>query len=439
MKRRQLHVAGRVPAALLAALTLPGCLVGRVMDTAGNPLTDLEVVAIGNCSGAGCAAIQTQVTVGNEQYTGYLSSTNANGYYMYDPYAYHGAPEEAVVVHAPAESDGSVQFLFSSSGYQDVLLRHVPDYQEHVDPNTGDTYVIAQVPAIYLCRDDEVDSDGDTICDEAEKQYGTSHGNVDTDNDGVNDNVELFEAGTDPGDLQQCVFAYCTGDVIACTNDPECTGWLTCMEGCGDDVMLCPTECGAFYQSPVIDSLSTCALDNACAFVEFPDLPECQLPAADRVPVGNIDGVWWVTAIKGYDYVLYDDCQKFDFTELNETQIQVLGSHPITIDGETRIAENTGLFTRSTEGYLELAYDNWQGYRERYNPYHATSDVMVTHVCSVGTDDICRDYGTLVLTRTPLADLSAEESAGLDYALQDVFQETLADYTLIGTDSCPNE
>lgn len=424
----------------LIILAAQGCTVGRVMDSTGTPMQDLDVVAIAQCNGAGCADHQTQITVGSETHTGYQSTTNSDGYYMYDPYAYFVAPEDAMWVHAPINgTEQSIIIAFSKSGYQDILLHHVPQYTEHIDPNTGDSYQIDQVREIYLCRDDEIDSDGDSICDESEKLYGTSHGNPDTDNDGVTDDVELFQTGTPPGDLQQCVFAYCTDDVLSCVGDAECSGWLACMEECGDDAMLCPTQCGAFYQSPVIESLSNCALGNGCAFVEFPDLPACILPESTYAPVGNFEGTWWVSAIKGYDYVLYDDCQKFIFTELNATEIDVEGSHPITYNGETRIATNNGLFTRTAEGYLELVYENWAGYRERYNPYYITDNVMVMHVCSVGTDDVCHDYATLILTRESLSSMDSADLAAMETALGNIFQTTLDDYQLIGTESCPND
>ncbi|WP_145999208.1 hypothetical protein [Oceanicoccus sp. KOV_DT_Chl] len=438
---RRRRPIGSILTMLFFVISIQGCVVGKITDSAGNVIQDVDVVAISECSGAGCAANQAQVVVGSDVYTGYKATTNSNGHYVYDPYAEVAAPEDAMALYVPQENpDKTIKFAISKSGYQDILLHHAPQYESYTNNENGKKYIIATVPEMHLCRDDEIDSDGDTICDESEKLYGTSHGNADTDKDGVNDNVELFVTGTPPGDLQQCVFAYCQTDVLGCLGDPECSGWLSCMENCGEDSMLCPTECGAFYQSPVIDSLSSCALGNGCAFVEFPDLPLCQLPEAEHATVGNIDGIWWVSAIKGYDYVLYDDCQQFNFTALNATEIDVEGSHPITFEGETRIAINDGLFTRSPEGYLELVYENWAGYRERYNPYYVTPNVMVMHVCSVGTDDICHDYGTLILTRQSLSSMDSAELAALESALANIFQTNLLDdYTMIGTESCPND
>ena len=427
MKKKRQPI-GTVLTMLLFILSAQGCNGGKIKDSSGNALPDVEVIAIANCQGAGCAAHQTEITVGSETYTGYRVTTDSNGMYFYDPYAVQVAPEDAMWIYR-----NPIMFSISKSGYQGILLHYVPEYETITDPDTGDEYAVSGIPTMYLCRDDEIDSDGDNICDESEKRYGTSPGNVDTDGDGANDDVEIFVDGTPPGTLQDCVFAYCQGDLFACFSDTECTGWLTCMEECGDDDMLCPTQCGAFFQSPVIDSFSQCALDNGCASVEFPDLPACDLPEAEMVAVGNIDGFWWVSAIKGHDYVLYDDCQRFIFDELSATEIDVEGKHLVTYKDETRVATNDGLFTRTADGYLALVYENWAGYSERYHPYHVTPNVMVMHVCSVGTDNSCHDYATLILTREPLSSLDSGEMAALETALGNVFQTTLEDYRLIET------
>jgi len=51
---------------LLYILSAHGCLIGTVMDTSGNAVPEVEVVAVANCSGAGCEAHQTEITVGSE-------------------------------------------------------------------------------------------------------------------------------------------------------------------------------------------------------------------------------------------------------------------------------------------------------------------------------------------------------------------------------------
>jgi hypothetical protein len=238
---------------------------------------------------------------------------------------------------------------------------------------------------------------------------------------------------------QRCITANCLEEIIACQSDTECTGWLDCMQECGDDPMLCPTVCGAFYQSPEVNVFTQCALDNGCVEVDFSSLPPCNLPETKPVAVGNIDGFWWVSAIQGYDYVLYDDCQRFIFEELNETEISVENSTLVTYKDETRVVKNIGKYTRITNGYLELVYENWAGYSEQYYPFHVSPNVMVMHVCSVSSDNIPHDYGTLILTRAPLSSLDSAEMAEMETALGNVFQTTLEDFRLLRTSDCPND
>ena len=238
---------------------------------------------------------------------------------------------------------------------------------------------------------------------------------------------------------QSCLISNCLENIIACQSDTECTGWLDCMQECGDDQMLCPTVCGAFYQSPDINAFTQCALDNGCVKIDFSSLPPCKLPETPPVTVGNIDGFWWVSAIQGYDYVLYDDCQRFIFKELSETEISVENSTLVTYKGETRVVKNIGQYTRTNEGYLELVYENWAGYVELYYPFHVTPNVMVMHVCSMGSDNVCHDYATLILTRLPLSFLDSIELAEMEKALENVFQTSLENYHLLRTSGCPND
>lgn len=237
---------------------------------------------------------------------------------------------------------------------------------------------------------------------------------------------------------QRCLTANCLDKIIACQANAECASWLTCMQECGDEQMLCPTVCGAFYQSPAINAFTQCGLDSGCIAIDFSYLPPCDRPDADPVTVGSIDGFWWVAAIQGHDYVLYDDCQRFIFAGLNDTEISVENSTYVTYKDETRVVNNVGTYTRTADGYLELAYDNWPGYRERYYPFHVTPNVMVMHVCSVDSSTLSHDYATLILTRVPLAALDSAETAQLEAALQIIFKTTLDDFRLLGTSGCPN-
>ncbi|MCP4714295.1 MAG: hypothetical protein GY868_04185, partial [Deltaproteobacteria bacterium] len=238
---------------------------------------------------------------------------------------------------------------------------------------------------------------------------------------------------------QRCITANCLDEIVECQSDTECTGWLDCMQECDDGPMLCPTVCGAFYQSPAVNAFTQCALDNSCVEVDFSSLPPCKLPETPPVAVGNIDGFWWVAAIKGYDYVLYDDCQRFILKELSETEISAENSTLVTYKDETRVVKNIGKYTRTSDGYLELVYENWAGYTELYYPFHVSPNVMVMQVCSVSSDNIPHDYGTLILTRVPLVSLGSAETAEMKTALENIFQTTLEDFLLLRTSDCPND
>ena len=237
---------------------------------------------------------------------------------------------------------------------------------------------------------------------------------------------------------QRCVMTSCWAPLQACTGDEACAGWLDCMGICGDDPMLCPTVCGAFFQAPEIQALSQCALDARCVDLDFSALPPCDRPPGALVAVDELDGFWWVSAIRGHDYVLYDDCQRFVFSELDGSGIDVANSTQVSYRGETRVVGNHGTFAPRADGVLELVYENWSGYRELYHPLFASPDALVAHVCSEGTTGDMHDYGALVLTRAPLGDLEASRRAELEDAVRRLYGAPLADFRLIGTSGCAN-
>jgi len=237
---------------------------------------------------------------------------------------------------------------------------------------------------------------------------------------------------------RRCIVFDCLDEVRACTASDECTAWMECLETCGDDQMLCPTVCGAFYQAPEINAFTQCALDNGCIEIDFSALPACSMPDVPLEPVGDIDGFWWVSAIHGHEYVLYDDCQRFVLTQLDATRIDVWNSTQVSHQGETRVVDNMGGYTRMPDGTLQLAYDNWVGYLEQYNPVFVSEQVMVMHVCSQDSTDEAHDYGALVLTREPLATLGEADRVQLEEAVQRIYGVPLADFRQIGTHECSN-
>lgn len=237
---------------------------------------------------------------------------------------------------------------------------------------------------------------------------------------------------------RRCIVFQCLGPIRDCQANEECAAWMDCLESCGDDTMLCPTVCGAFYQAPEVNAFTRCALDHGCIEIDFSALPACGMPEVPLQPVGDIDGFWWVSAIRGHEYVLYDDCQRFVFTQQDSTRIDVQNSTQVSHQGETRMVENIGHYTRMQDGTLELAYDNWVGYLEQYNPVFVSEQAMVMHVCSRDSSAQEHDYGALVLTREPLSDLGEPDATGLAEAVERTYGVSLSEFRQIGTSGCPN-
>jgi len=243
----------------------------------------------------------------------------------------------------------------------------------------------------------------------------------------------------DPTVAPRCLAVRCGGEVLACLRDPECKAWLDCMQECGGEKMRCPTFCGAYYQSPTVSAFTQCGLQKRCIQVEFEGLPACATPATPRIPLEDVDGTWWVAAIKGWDYVLFDDCQKFVFETLGPGQVRARNSVPLTRNGETRVCRNDGRYTRTPSGMMQLVYENWNGYREEWSYAWRSENSLLAHVCSAGGPGASHDYGTFVLSRVPLTELPAGEHAALERALRELYHLELGDLTLLKTTGCANQ
>jgi hypothetical protein len=246
-----------------------------------------------------------------------------------------------------------------------------------------------------------------------------------------------FGAPGDPSTALRCLGLRCTGDVVACVRDPECNAWLTCIQECNGEPMKCPTFCGAYFQSPRATAFLECGLKNECIHIDFSSLPACGAPSAPAVPLEGVDGTWWVAGIKGPDYVLFDDCQRFILTDLGTTELRAQNSVPLTRNGQTRIAKNEGRFSRTDGGVMQLVYENYAGYRERWHFTHRFANSMLAYVCSVSSGQ-SHDYGAFILARVPVAELPADERAALEAALRDVYRLELADLKPLKMVGCPN-
>ena len=178
---------------LLAVLATQGCVYGYVYDSNGTSL-DAEVIAVAGCYGRGCEHHKTSI-YGSDAYR---VETDQNGMYVYDAYAMIVDTEDVMVLYPVSdESEEKMLFYFRKDGYKTATLWIAPEYETFTNKE-GKKYIFAQLPQVYLCRQEEPDSDGDLICDAAEAKYGTNPNARDTDGDGVSDHDEIFRDQTDP-------------------------------------------------------------------------------------------------------------------------------------------------------------------------------------------------------------------------------------------------
>ncbi len=169
---------------ILAILTaLHGCTSGRVLDALTGTALESAVteVMVGNCVGAGCTGSPVKAL------------TDSYGWYVFD--AYKSASRQWLV---PATGQEALGLRISKDGYQPVTIFHRPKYQNF--PTAGGDYLATVVGTVYMCLLSSVDTDGDSICDEAEVRYGTNPEVSDTDGDSLSDAAEKF--GYDGVDLK---------------------------------------------------------------------------------------------------------------------------------------------------------------------------------------------------------------------------------------------
>lgn len=165
--------------------------MGVVLDSSSKGLAGADVIAYADCGGEGCEANEVQTATPAGTLTGYHASTASGGQFLFDAYA----QEDAMLVRSSVGSpDSAYKLQIAKAGYRDIWLDYTPEFNSFTFQ--GRDYLIAQVPNVYLCRDDEVDTDGDRICDAAEQHYGTSATNADTDGNGRYDDQEVFGSGS---------------------------------------------------------------------------------------------------------------------------------------------------------------------------------------------------------------------------------------------------
>jgi hypothetical protein len=166
----------------MLAATLQACVYGTVNDAGtGSAISAANVrVMSGTCSGAGCTG--SPVT----------EVTDSSGIYIFDAYG-NQKGEANVKIILPASGEEAIRLSVQKAGYTSRTVYHRPQYEEVT--SDGTTYLVSDVVPVYLCLIGSLDSDGDSICNDAEARYGTSPTNSDTDGDSISDAAELFGSG----------------------------------------------------------------------------------------------------------------------------------------------------------------------------------------------------------------------------------------------------
>ncbi|MEM9256507.1 MAG: carboxypeptidase-like regulatory domain-containing protein [Pseudomonadota bacterium] len=143
-------LAHRTVWALTGLAALQGCATGDVMDAfTGQPITGaIAAVVSGTCTGTGC---QNPAT----------AATNGSGSYVFD--AFDPADRQLLRL-SPGEETLSIEI--SKPGYQTVTLHHRPSYLLLI-PGQLDS-LFTRLNRVYLCALGSPDSDGDSLCDDAD-------------------------------------------------------------------------------------------------------------------------------------------------------------------------------------------------------------------------------------------------------------------------------
>jgi len=212
-----------------------------------------------------------------------------------------------------------------------------------------------------------------------------------------------------------CLLKSCAVTLLQCGIDEECRNWLGCVRSCGDDKIKCPSTCGFFYQSDRINKTSQCVFDSRCVDLGFGSLPNYEHDNRPMVPLQKLSGTYWFAASHGGTHIFDYDCQRFDFTNADQTggPVQVTFSVPLTLNGSTRLTGAHGTFTPLNSGAVEVAYENFSGYHERWYLLDQTPDTLLAHVC-IDAGSICYDYGTVLLSKRSLSEVNPDALQQID-------------------------
>jgi VDE lipocalin domain len=245
------------------------------------------------------------------------------------------------------------------------------------------------------------------------------------------------DAGPDADPTQACLVEHCLSEISTCMADESCSGWMECIQECGDDMMKCPTFCGLYYPSEHTNTFIDCALDQECMTIDFSAYPACERPTGDFEDLSGMDGTWWFAGFHGEPYLFDYDCQRLDFQEVNAQKLEVSYSVPLTRNAESKISSTVGTFEQQDDGSVLVAYETFLGYHEDWFIVHKSENVVLAHVCFASDGDT-KNYGTLIISRPPLEDIDPQEHAALEQAIVDRLGIEFADFTPAGKNACDN-
>ena len=253
--------------------------------------------------------------------------------------------------------------------------------------------------------------------------------------------VDAGDPGSAAAAMQQCLFENCRAEIESCFGDPECGGWLSCNQACDpNDKLLCPTICGWYYQSPLIAPFAQCMFDHECVVQDYSNFPACDAPEVEPKDLSGLGGTWWLTRHVSEDHALASDCQKLEWEELSSTALKVVGTAPLTLNGQERICRLEGTYQMNADGTIRTEYTtSYVDYFVKWTLIHKSANSFLVNICFSTPGAEMRKYGTWLITRTTVEDLSPQEYAELDAAATDALGYGIGDMDRVSMANCPNE
>ena len=223
--------------------------------------------------------------------------------------------------------------------------------------------------------------------------------------------------------------------MVQCSIQSECRDWVNCVRACGDDNIQCPSFCGFYYQSELINKTNLCLFESDCIDLGFDQYQDYNPEGRPSLTLDGIDGNYWFAASYGGDHIFRYDCQKFQFKEVHANRLNVRFSVPLTKDGQTKLTETEGSFQWIDDGAVEVKYDNFVGYHELWYIAHKSEVGFLAHVCFT-KGGVCHDYGAVLLAKKPLNSWSVAQTQGLAADLKGFYGLAIEDLVPTGVDGC---